>query len=72
MYQRAQIVHILLGYATDHQIYVRQLYNGDWAVVLLNRNPTTSSDMTLFWSHIGLPDNQNGQIRDLWQHKVRL
>ena len=52
-----------------HQIYVRQLYDGDYALAFLNRDDNGTAAITVNWKDVGLLAPQPAALRDLWQHK---
>ncbi|XP_065177533.1 uncharacterized protein LOC135808292 [Sycon ciliatum] len=51
------------------EVWSRQLYDGNYAVVLFNRDNSTEQAITLQWSYVGLPNDQPASLRDLWLHK---
>jgi alpha-galactosidase len=55
--------------AASTQVYAGPLINGEWAVVLLNRDDSKTSSITVTWSSLGLHPNQTFIVRDLWQHQ---
>jgi len=50
-------------------VWVRQLWNGEYAVALFNRAPEVAANITLEWADVGLPKEQPAALRDLWAGK---
>ncbi|XHS77366.1 glycoside hydrolase family 27 protein [Burkholderiaceae bacterium UC74_6] len=53
----------------DVEIWVRQLKDGERAVVLFNRGKTPA-DMKVAWDQIQLPATQKVDVKDLWSKKL--
>jgi alpha-galactosidase len=52
----------------DHEVWVKPLTGGAWAVALLNRG-TTPVRMQVRWSELGLGADASMLVRDLWAHR---
>jgi alpha-galactosidase len=50
----------------DLEVWVRQLQNGNRALVLLNRG-SAESEISVDWSELGYPHHLPARVRDLWQ-----
>ncbi len=50
------------------QVWSRPLRDGSYAVVLLNR-ADVPTEITAYWSRVGLPRGTTARVRDLWTHK---
>lgn len=51
-------------------VWMKNLYNGDKAIVLYN-NGSSTIDVSVTWSLVGWTDTDNVSIRDLWaRHTV--
>ena len=50
------------------QVWSRPLKDGSYAVVLLNR-AEVPTEITAYWSRVGLPRGTTANVRDLWAHK---
>ncbi|CAF1035035.1 unnamed protein product [Rotaria sordida] len=48
------------------EIWAGPLSDGSQAVLLLNRNSTTTEVITVKWTDLGWPTNQWAHVRDLW------
>ncbi|CAF2944049.1 unnamed protein product [Rotaria sp. Silwood2] len=55
-----------LTVAQNIEIWAGPLFDGSQAVLLLNRNSTTSEIITVKWTDLGWPTNQWARVRDLW------
>lgn len=53
----------------DVEIWVRQLKDGERAVVLFNRGKTPA-DMKVAWDQLQMPASQKADVKDLWSKKV--
>eukprot|EP01084_Bolivina_argentea_P189709 326190_1 len=53
----------------QQQIYSGPLMKHCLAVLFLNRNGNQNAQITVKWSQIGVNENQNYVIRDLWKHQ---
>ncbi|CAF4627709.1 unnamed protein product [Rotaria sp. Silwood1] len=51
------------------EIWAGPLFDGSQAVLLLNRNSSTSETITVKWTDLGWPANQWARVRDLWARK---
>ena len=51
------------------EIWAGPLSDGSQAVLLFNRNSTTSEMITVKWTDLGWPANQQASVRDLWIHQ---
>ena len=49
-------------------VWVKQLKNGNRAVVLLNRSDA-EAEIKVSWEDMGYPHHLSAAVRDLWQHK---
>ena len=49
-------------------VWVKQLKNGNRAVVLLNRS-AAEAEIKVSWEDMGYPHHLSAAVRDLWQHK---
>ena len=49
-------------------VWVKQLRNGNRAVVLLNRS-AAEAEIKVSWEDMGYPHHLSAAVRDLWQHK---
>ena len=54
-----------------HDVWARQLADGDYAVALLNRNATAAADLTFDWAAIGLPPDQPCMLHDRTRSHAR-
>jgi alpha-galactosidase len=52
----------------DHEIWRKELKDGDWAVALLNRG-STAHVMTVTWPQLSLAPDAAPRVRDLWARK---
>jgi alpha-galactosidase len=53
----------------NSEVWSGQLENGKYAGILFNRDNVTTVSITAQWSDLGLPNNSNYTVRDLWAHK---
>ena len=61
----------------DHEIWLKELKNGEVAICFLNRDPFNPWKLNYNWKQYGLGfitganlDKQNYSVRDLWLHKM--
>jgi alpha-galactosidase len=52
----------------DAEVWVKQLADGNRAVILLNRS-NHQGEMTLDWEDMGYPTHLEAKLRDLWKHQ---
>jgi alpha-galactosidase len=52
----------------NSETWVKQLKNGNRAVVLLNRG-VAETEINLQWEDMGYPRHLSATVRDLWQHR---
>jgi alpha-galactosidase len=52
----------------DHEVWVKQLSHGEWAVCILNPGPVPAT-ITYSWKELSYYFRGNYQVRDLWQKK---
>jgi hypothetical protein len=51
------------------QVYGGPLVNGQYAVVLLNRDNNNNATITVTWDSLGISSGKSFTVRDLWLHK---
>lgn len=61
----------------NHEIWLKELKNGEVAICFLNRDPNNAWKLSYDWKHYGLGfitgtnlDKNNYSVRDLWSHKT--
>jgi alpha-galactosidase len=55
--------------AVSTQVYAGPLVDGEWAVVVVNRDDYKTQSITVTWSSLGLDSNKSFIVRDLWKHE---